>query len=128
MNRLALFSGSLLAGLVGTTSLAFSQNVYQVSCSELWRERNQIFKDAGYCFKTPRAKVSAMRARSQMKPHNLGSCDYTLMSFMSFMSFQPTVNGGFTAERISGRLGCRARAMNARRRTGDPRGQTTPSS
>jgi hypothetical protein len=56
MNRLAaIFGTSLLAGLVAMTSLALSQNLYRLSCSELWYERNSIFKDAGYCFKTPRA-------------------------------------------------------------------------
>jgi len=54
MNRqAAIFGTSLLAGLVATTSFALSQN--RLSCSELWYERNNIFKDAGYCFKTPRA-------------------------------------------------------------------------
>ena len=52
MNRLAIFGTSLLAGLVAMTSFALSQ---RLSCSELWYERNNIFKDAGYCFKTPRA-------------------------------------------------------------------------
>lgn len=27
----------------------------QASCSSLWYERNSIYKDAGYCFKTTRA-------------------------------------------------------------------------
>lgn len=54
MNRqAAIFGTSLLAGLVATTSFALSQN--RLNCSELWYERNNIFKDAGYCFKTPRA-------------------------------------------------------------------------
>ena len=26
------------------------------SCQELWAARNQIYKDAGYCFKTARAR------------------------------------------------------------------------
>jgi hypothetical protein len=56
VNRVAaIFGTSLLAGLVATTSLALSQNLYRLSCSELWYERNNIFKDAGYCFKTSRA-------------------------------------------------------------------------
>jgi hypothetical protein len=25
------------------------------SCAELWQNRNQIYKDQGYCFRTPRA-------------------------------------------------------------------------
>jgi hypothetical protein len=56
VNRLiAIFGTSLLAGLVAITSFALSQNLYRSSCSELWYERNNIFKDAGYCFKTSRA-------------------------------------------------------------------------
>jgi hypothetical protein len=56
MNRLAaIFGTSLLAGLVAMTSFALSQNLYRLSCSELWYERNNIFKDAGYCFNTRRA-------------------------------------------------------------------------
>lgn len=35
--------------------LAFSTAAANASCSTLWRERNQIYKDAGYCFKTARA-------------------------------------------------------------------------
>jgi hypothetical protein len=27
----------------------------QASCANLWTERNRIYKDAGYCFKTARA-------------------------------------------------------------------------
>ncbi len=27
----------------------------QASCASLWMDRNQIYKDAGYCFKTARA-------------------------------------------------------------------------
>jgi hypothetical protein len=55
VNGFTLFSGSLLAGLVAVTSVAFSQNPYRMGCSELWYERNKIFKDAGYCFTTARA-------------------------------------------------------------------------
>jgi hypothetical protein len=39
-----------------TTSLPASAQSWQnVTCAELWRERNLIYKDAGYCFKTARA-------------------------------------------------------------------------
>ena len=33
----------------------FIPGLAQASCSSLWSERNQIYKDAGYCFKTSRA-------------------------------------------------------------------------
>ncbi len=31
-----------------------SQDIFALSCSELWYQRNSIFKSAGYCFHTPR--------------------------------------------------------------------------
>jgi hypothetical protein len=31
------------------------QTLDELSCDQLWFERNSIFKEAGYCFKTPRA-------------------------------------------------------------------------
>lgn len=39
----------LIIGLILLPSLA------QASCSSLWYERNGIYKNAGYCFKTSRA-------------------------------------------------------------------------
>jgi len=46
----------LLAGLCLTLlgSPAFSQAL----CDEMWGERNAIYFDAGYCFKTARAKAA----------------------------------------------------------------------
>lgn len=40
---------AVLAGAI------FFPAIAQASCSSLWYERNQIYKDAGYCFKTSRA-------------------------------------------------------------------------
>lgn len=41
---------------VGLAGAASAQNSYwDYSCGQLWQARNQIYKDAGYCFKTPRA-------------------------------------------------------------------------
>lgn len=39
----------LMSALFPTASLA------AFPCDELWAERNAVYKDAGYCFKTPRA-------------------------------------------------------------------------
>lgn len=50
MARLALIC--LCAALLG--SPAFSQAL----CDEMWGERNAIYFDAGYCFKTARAKAA----------------------------------------------------------------------
>ena len=35
--------------------IAFGSNAANASCASLWYERNQVYKDAGYCFKTARA-------------------------------------------------------------------------
>jgi hypothetical protein len=42
-----------IAGLVAGAVLL--PGFAQASCSSLWYERNGIYKDAGYCFKTSRA-------------------------------------------------------------------------
>jgi len=45
----------IAAIIVTYTGPAFAQNIFAMSCSELWYQRNSIFKGAGYCFHTPRA-------------------------------------------------------------------------
>lgn len=47
MIRIAILG---LCALPSLTAPALAQ-----SCSRLWSERNAIYKDAGYCFKTSRA-------------------------------------------------------------------------
>ena len=46
-------------GLLGTAVLAVGgitvTSAYAQSCQALWVERNSYYKEAGYCFKTPRA-------------------------------------------------------------------------
>jgi len=47
---------ALAAALVASTAAsAVAQDYRGWSCRDLWVERNQIFKDAGYCFNTQRA-------------------------------------------------------------------------
>ncbi|QGM96518.1 YARHG domain-containing protein [Methylocystis parvus] len=48
MKKSAFIFAALMAG-------AAAPSVAQASCASLWSERNQIYKDAGYCFKTARA-------------------------------------------------------------------------
>jgi hypothetical protein len=50
--RNKMFVSSLAAA---ATCAALAPSVAQASCASLWAERNQIYKDAGYCFKTARA-------------------------------------------------------------------------
>jgi len=45
----SLLAASLALGLFATPAAA------RFPCDELWGERNAIYKDAGYCFKTQKA-------------------------------------------------------------------------
>jgi hypothetical protein len=47
---LAMFFGLTEAVIVASAGLAAAQ-----SCDQLWYERNSIYKQEGYCFKTQRA-------------------------------------------------------------------------
>jgi hypothetical protein len=40
---------------VAITSVALVSAASAQGCEQLWVERNSYYKDAGYCFKTPRA-------------------------------------------------------------------------
>ncbi|WP_439572185.1 YARHG domain-containing protein [Phreatobacter sp.] len=55
MTRLkrALTGAALVLALGAGTAMA--QDFSSWSCRDLWTERNQIYKDAGYCFQTRRA-------------------------------------------------------------------------
>lgn len=55
MKTMAMRTG--LAGVIMMTSLgaAVAQDYRSWSCRDLWVERNQIYKSAGYCFRTQRA-------------------------------------------------------------------------
>jgi YARHG domain-containing protein len=45
-----------LTTLLTAVTLATTVSVsHAQTCQELWVERNQYYKDAGYCFRTPRA-------------------------------------------------------------------------
>jgi YARHG domain len=44
------------ASLIVSTAVVMSAGAARAqSCEDLWYERNSIYKDAGYCFKTRRA-------------------------------------------------------------------------
>lgn len=46
---------NFLVGAAAASVIVFGSNAAQASCSSLWYARNQVYKDAGYCFKTARA-------------------------------------------------------------------------
>ncbi|MGM3293694.1 YARHG domain-containing protein, partial [Escherichia coli] len=41
--------------LTGSVAGAMAQDYRGWSCRDLWVERNRIYKDAGFCFRTQRA-------------------------------------------------------------------------
>lgn len=50
----------LFAALVGLATFAAAMGptfAYDDKCNQLWEERNSIYKERGYCFKTERAKA-----------------------------------------------------------------------
>ncbi len=49
--RFAFCAVTLIVGPVAMTSSTYAQS----RCQVLWEERNQYYKNAGYCFKTARA-------------------------------------------------------------------------
>ncbi len=50
---LAVVAGLQIAG----AGSAAAQGLSEMSCSELWYARNAIYAEAGYCFKTRRARA-----------------------------------------------------------------------
>ncbi len=55
MPRTSLKAAAAAAFLVASTAGLLAQDFDAWSCQDLWMERNQIYKNAGYCFSTPRA-------------------------------------------------------------------------
>ena len=53
LSALALVATFFLGGATG----AYAQSPRWMSCEELWHARNAIYADAGYCFKTRRARA-----------------------------------------------------------------------
>jgi len=52
---LARFFCVILLGLIVVPQIAIAQDFDSYSCQQLWWERNAIYKDRGYCFRTDRA-------------------------------------------------------------------------
>lgn len=46
-----LFAVSLATAMLGTTLV----QCYAATCDQLWVQRNQYYKDAGFCFETQKA-------------------------------------------------------------------------
>jgi hypothetical protein len=50
-------------GLTTAPQTANAQGYANLSCGQLWYERNWIFSEHGYCFQTPQANVRARKPR-----------------------------------------------------------------
>ncbi|KAF0125920.1 MAG: hypothetical protein FD152_2704 [Xanthobacteraceae bacterium] len=55
MSRPSLKVAAVAVALLGSTAGLLAQDFDAWSCQDLWMERNQIYKNAGYCFSTARA-------------------------------------------------------------------------
>jgi hypothetical protein len=55
LRKIKMCFGRLFACAAGLLVLTGGNAEAQDRCSQLWYERNNIFKEAGYCFRTPRA-------------------------------------------------------------------------
>lgn len=55
MNQLKSAALATLVALATATPSHAGDGPEFWSCRELWQARNQIYKDQGYCFRTPRA-------------------------------------------------------------------------
>jgi hypothetical protein len=51
--RHAALAAVVLAGIAGPAVAGDGPEFW--NCRELWQNRNQIYKDQGYCFRTPQA-------------------------------------------------------------------------
>lgn len=62
VSRLISVKAALLVAAIGCTGFAAPSKAgddsyyYELSCAQLWHERNSIFAAAGYCFKSRRAR------------------------------------------------------------------------
>ena len=54
MNKFSKVIGLLALGCFASVSAQAGDGPEFWSCSELWQNRNQIYKSAGYCFRTQR--------------------------------------------------------------------------
>lgn len=54
----AVGAGAGLAGLSAPTPAVAGQPYFEMTCKELWRERNAVYAYYGYCFKTEKARAA----------------------------------------------------------------------
>jgi hypothetical protein len=83
-----------LACTLGVVMIVFGSSAAKASCASLWFERNQIYKDAGYCFKTPRA----------MRAFGNAGCSYDDIDDVPLSANQRAVVQGIAAQER--RMGC----------------------
>ena len=84
-----------LAVLLVPIVLAGSGSARADDCSELWYRRNQVYKSAGYCFKTARAIAAFGNA----------GCQYDAMSAVPLSERDRAAVGRYVSEEAA--LGCR---------------------
>lgn len=60
--RLMSCCAVVIFGLMAVAPIASAQDFSRLSCGQLWQERNAVFAEFGYCFKTPQAIQAFGRA------------------------------------------------------------------
>ncbi|MHB1109400.1 MAG: YARHG domain-containing protein [Devosia sp.] len=56
LGRAACRAAAGIAAVLFMSGTAMAESYRTMSCSELWYERNAIYADNGYCFKTAKAR------------------------------------------------------------------------
>lgn len=54
----ALVAGAGIAGVAAPTPAQAGQPYFEMSCSELWYERNAVYAFYGYCFKSAKGRAA----------------------------------------------------------------------
>jgi hypothetical protein len=85
------FLACALAGVVATLAASAAQ----APCASLWYERNQVYKDAGYCFTTARA----------IRAFGNAGCSYDDINDVPLSANQRAVMQDIVAQER--RMGCR---------------------
>jgi hypothetical protein len=83
----------LKVALVAAAAIS-SLEAAEASCASLWYRRNQIYKDAGYCFKTARA----------IRAFGNAGCSYDDINDVPLSAYQHAIMRDIAAQEQ--RMGC----------------------
>lgn len=85
---------ALLKVVLVAAAAVFSFEAAEASCASLWYKRNQIYKDAGYCFRTARA----------IRAFGNAGCSYDDINDVPLSAYQRAILRDIAAQER--RMGC----------------------